>query len=103
MAVLRITVGTLDKASANEVYKLAKGIAERISTEEDRYSRVCLQGGKEGTPDPHHGEKVYIVRITAGMGAIGAVLEAFDRHLASEWNRGAKTAVSGTGRVWWAT
>lgn len=102
MAVLKVTFGTLDKASADEVYSLAQGAAVKIAREVDRYSRLCLEGGKEGTPDPHHGKPCFIVRIAAEASVIRSVLRAVDEHLWREWDKGRTAAVSATGRVWWS-
>lgn len=109
MPVLRIVIGSLDKASAAEVYDLSKDAAETISKEVDKYGRACLKGGtlcmREGGDradrDPHHGDPVYIVRIAADTRVIRKVLRAVDPFLAEEWVKNRGNAVSGTGRVWW--
>ena len=100
MAALSITIGCLDKAAANEIYKLASGAAQKVTTETETYTRKFLKG-KDSEPDPLFGAPVCVLRITAEAEVIGTVLKAYSSHLAAEWQRGAKCAADA--RIWWAT
>lgn len=110
MASEKITITSLDKATANEVYGLAKDAAERITHSVEKYTRSCLSGGTDclkegGNPDdrdPHLGAPVFVVRILAEETAIVAVLRALDPHFAAEWINRRHGAVNAAGRLWWS-